>query len=228
MDKRRLDSLCQRGEEAENLLKEGHVREALSAFRNIASDLEQHGDFDSFLAAKVTLALLRCHVKLGDFKSAYQIWNSNLEESLYGLGVYSLESAQTTLKDMIAYDMICAFLHTIGDSDKKTAAAAVNQYLSRVCEQAFEDGDRVAMKTALSNWKQHLRKIFDGSIPHRIAEPLILHERIFGESVRPESIDFPAGSGWERPSDFLEISRLAEMRSERRRQAEEEAKKRAG
>lgn len=228
MNMRRLKELCDRGEKAEELLQGGHTREALKALTEIAEDLEKHGDFDSFIAAKVTLALLRCHVKLGNFKAAYEIWNSNLEDSLYGLGIYSLESAQTTLRDMIAYDMICAFLHTIGDSDKKTAAAAVNQYMSRVCEQAFEDGDRAVMRTALNNWKQHLRQIFGASIPHRIAEPLIMHERSFGESVPMEPFEFPAGSGWQRPNDFLEISRIADIRSRRQLEAEEKAKKRAG
>ena len=221
MEKRRLEELCARGEKAEELIREGRVREAFAEFKALGQDLEKKGDFDSYFAAKVTLAELRCLVKLGDFKNAYQIWNSSLEDSLHGIGIYALESAQTTLKDMVAYDMICAFLHTLGDADKKTAGAAVNQYLSRVCEHAIEDGDRLLMKNALSNWKQHLRAIFSGSIPHRIAEPLILHEKSFGESVRPLSLEFPAGSGWERPTDFLEMSRLADIRSSR-------GKKRAG
>lgn len=213
MDKKRLDHLCHRGEKAETLLAEGNAREALKNFRELISDLESKGDFDSYFAAKSTLGLMRCLVKLGEFKEAYKIWNSSLEESLFGIGIYSLESAQTTLQDMLSYDMICAFLHTLGETDKKTAAAAVNQYLSRVCEQAFDDGNRTVMKMALSNWKQHLRSIFGGTIPHRIAEPLIQNERKFGEPVRPQPLDFPAGSGWERPSDFLEISKFTNMRS---------------
>jgi len=123
--------------------------------------------------------------------------------------------------------MLCAFLHTLGDTDKKTAAAAVNQYMSRVCEQAYEDGDRATMKAALNNWKQHLRQIFGVSIPHRIAEPLIMHERAFGEPVRTEPLTFPAGSGWQRPNDFLEISRIADLRNQRRLQPAEKTKKRA-
>jgi len=228
MTMRRLTELCDRGEQAEALLNEGRARDAMKALTEIAEDLEKHGDYDSFIAAKVTLALLRCHIKLGNFKEAYDIWNSDLETSLFGLGIYALESAQTTLKDMIAYDMICAFLHTLGDSDKKTAAAAVNQYMSRVCEQAYEDGDRATMKTAINNWKQHLRQIFGTSIPHRIAEPLIIHERSYGENVRTEPLEFPAGSGWQRPNDFLEISRIANLRNRRRLEEEEKAKKRAG
>jgi hypothetical protein len=212
MDLKRHQELCQRGEHAEQLLNDGHVREALKAFDEISADLEKKGDFDSFFAAKITLGQLRCQVKLGNFKAAYQIWNASVEDSLNGIGIYALENAQTTLADMIAYDMICAFLHTLGENDKRTVAAAVNQYLSRVCEQAYEDGNRMVMKAALSNWKQHLRSLFGVTIPHRIAEPLIQYERTLGESVRPQALEFPAGSGWERPSDFLEMSRFVEIR----------------
>jgi hypothetical protein len=213
MNSKRHHELCQRGEQAEKFLTSGQPREALSVFEAIVTELEEKGDFDSFFAAKVTLGQLRCHIKLGSFKAAYQIWNASVEDSLNGIGIYALENAQTTLADMLSYDMICAFLHTLGENDKRTAAAAVNQYLSRVCEQAYEDGNRAIMKTAISNWKQHLRTLFGVTIPHRIAEPLIQYERSLGESVKPQPLDFPAGSGWERPSDFLEMSRFVEIRA---------------
>jgi hypothetical protein len=157
--------------------------------------------------------VLRCQVKLGDFKAAYQVWNAELEESIYGIGIYALESAQTTIHDMIAYDMICAFLHSLAETDSKEAGSAINQYLSRVCEQAIEDGDRATMRLAVSNWKQHLKNVFGGSIPHTFAAPLIHFEKEVGEIVAPAPVDFPAPRGWDKPSDFREMSRVAEMRA---------------
>jgi hypothetical protein len=213
MDQKRLAQICERGEKADQLLTEGRTRDALKAFTEIVKDLEKKGDYDSYLAAKVTLSLLRCHIKLGDFKRAYAVWNANLEESLQGIGIYSLESAQTTVPDMITYDMLCAFLHTLGDSEKAANASAVNQYLSRVCEHALEHGDRSIMRTALSNWKQHLRDIFGATVPGEYAKPLIKFEKLLGDVVRPQAIDFPKTSAWEKPRDFLEMSRLSNDKS---------------
>jgi hypothetical protein len=216
MDKKRFEDLCSQGEKADKHLKEGRTTEALKAFAGLCQDLEKKGDYDSFLAAKVTLGLLRCYVKLGDFKTAYTIWNASLEESLHGIGIYALESAQTTVKDMLSYDMICAFLHTLADSPKGEAASAVNQYLSRVCEQTTEEGDRSTMKMAVSNWKHHLREIYGASIPLELAKPLIHFEKTIGETVKPQPIDFPTGAPWEKPKDFLEMSRFTEIKNIKR------------
>lgn len=216
MSRNRIEELCGQGEKADRLLKEGRTRDALKAFEKLSKDLEHEGDFDSYIAAKVTLGLLHCYVKLGEFKNAYAIWNANMEKSLHGIGIYALESAQTTVKDMLAYDMLCAFLHTLSASDKGESATAVNTYLSRVCEQALEDGDRATMRLALSNWKQHLREIFGASLPLEFAKPLITFEKTLGEAVKPQSIDFPHGSNWQKPRDFLEMSRFAEIKGVKR------------
>ena len=67
MESKRLKQLCQRGIHAEGLIESGQTRKALEEFIALAHDLETKGDFDSFVAAKVTLGKLRCHIKLGDF-----------------------------------------------------------------------------------------------------------------------------------------------------------------
>ncbi len=216
MDKKRLEDLLSRGQKAEKLLKEGHARESLKAFSELCADLEKSGDFDSYMAAKVTLGILRAHVKLGDFKGAFGVWNAHLEDSLHGIGIYALESAQTTVQDMVAYDMLCAFLHTLADSEKSFAGSAVSQYLSRVCEQALEEGDRSIMRLAISNWKQHYREIFGASTPLEFVKPLVHFEKELGEAVKPLPIDFPWGSPWEKPNDFLEMSRFAEIKKVKR------------
>jgi hypothetical protein len=216
MDKKRFDELCSQGEKADKHLLAGETVEAQKAFAALSHNLEKKGDYDSFLAAKVTLGLLRCYVKLGDFKNAYSVWNANLEESLHGVGIYALESAQTTIKDMLCYDMLCAFLHTLADSPKAEAASAVNQYLSRVSEHTIEQGDKKTLKMVVSNWKHHLREIFGASIPLDVAKPLIHFEKLLGEIVKPQPIDFPVGSEWEKPRDFLEMSRLAEIKGVKR------------
>lgn len=212
VDKKMFEEICRAGEAADAKLLNGQAREALRLLNDLGSRLETTGAADSYLAARYTLSVLRCHLKLGDFKTAFAVWNANIEDNLYGIGIYALESAQTTVRDMIAYDMICAFLHTLADHEKPAAGSAINQYLSRVCEYATEQGDRATMKLALNNWKQHLRDVFGGTLPLKFAEPLIAFEKAFGESVKPAPIDFPAPTTWQKPADFREMSRVAELR----------------
>lgn len=216
--------ICAKGEKANSLIREGRHRDALEALSEIRQDLEKQGQFDSYITGKVTLGLLRCHIKLGNFKTAFEIWNADLESSLHGVGIYALESAQTTVQDMLTYDMICAFLHTLSDSEKPAAATAVNQYLSRVCEHAAENGDRAIMRMALSNWKQHLREIYGSAIPHSSAKSLIRYEQDFGEIVKPDTISFPDPTSWERPMDFLEMSSFIDTKTLKKRRSGKKSK----
>jgi hypothetical protein len=211
MDNARLNEFCKLGDQADQLLVQGRARESLKIQLQILREVETKGDLDSYLLAKVTLGVLRSYVKLGDFKNAFQVWNSTLDDGLYGIGIYALESAQTTVHDLIIYDMLCGFLHTLAESEHEEAAQAVNQYMSRVCEHALEQGDRSIFRQAINNWKQHLRSVFQTSIPHEFAQDLIRYERQLGETVKLEAIDFPSPSGWSRPDDFREMSRVVQI-----------------
>jgi len=208
-----LEKYCRLGERADTHLRQGKPREALKLYHEIIAGLEADGEVDSYLLAKVTLGVLRCHVKLADYKAAFSVWNASLDDGLFGIGIYSLENAQTTVPDMITYDMMCAFLHTLAAADKNESASAVNQYCSRVCEYAIEESDRKLLSLALSNWKQHLREIFSMSIPHQFAVPLIKFERQLAAAVPSQPIDFPYPTAWEKPADFQEMSRVIQMKA---------------
>jgi hypothetical protein len=208
-----LEKYCRLGERADTHLRQGKPREALKLYHEIVNALEIDGEVDSYLLAKVTLGVLRCHVKLADYKTAFTVWNAGLDDGLFGIGIYSLENAQTTVEDMITYDMICAFLHTLAAADKNESAAAVNQYCSRVCEYAIEESDRKLLNLAVSNWKQHLREIFATSLPHQFAVPLIKFERELATAVVPQAIDFPYPTPWEKPVDFQEMSRVIQLKN---------------
>jgi tetratricopeptide (TPR) repeat protein len=208
-----LERFCKAGAQADHALAQGSYRDALAAYKMILSDIEKTGQLDSYLLAKVTLGSLRCHIKLGEFQKAIEIWNAHMDESLYGIGIYALENAQTKIEDLIVYDMLCAFLHSMVDGDKHQTAKAVNLYLSRVCEHAEEIGERALMVQALANWKSHLKEIYGGSIPHESAQELIRFEQAFGETVKPRPIDFPLPSSWERPNSFRETSTVVSKRA---------------
>ncbi len=213
MQLRNLEKYCRLGERADTHLRQGKTRDALRLYHEIVNGLEADGEVDSYLLAKVTLGVLRSYAKLADYKSAFAVWNAGLDDGLFGIGIYSLENAQTTVEDMITYDMICAFLHTLAAADKHESAAAVNQYCSRVCEYAIEESDRKLLSLAVSNWKQHLREIFATSLPHQFAVPLIKFEREIATAVAPQAIDFPYPTPWEKPADFQEMSRVIQLKN---------------
>lgn len=212
-----LEMFCELGAKADLAVAENRFRDALPLYRKVIAAVEKSGHLDSYLLAKVTLGTLRCHVKLAEFQDAISIWNAEIdgpaEESVYGIGIYALENAQTKIEDLLVYDMICAFLHTVVESEREPAAKAVNLYMSRVCEHAADNGERALMIQVLANWKAHLREIFGGSIPHGAATTLIRFEKAFGETVKPRSIDFPLPAPWERPSHFRETSTIISRRA---------------
>ncbi len=212
MNSQGLEQYCRDGERADTYLRQGRAIDALKIYSDVVKRIENEGEMDSYLLAKVTLGVLRCQIKLNDYKSAFSVWNATLDDGIFGIGIYALESAQTTVQDMITYDMLCAFLHTLADADKKEASSAVNQYMSRVCEHALDEGDRKLLVQGLSNWKQHLREIWGNSIPHQFAVPLIRFEKEIGTPVVPQPIDFPWPTAWEKPSDFREMSRVVQLK----------------
>lgn len=209
MNETLFQKFCKVGQEADALFNQGRYHEAHTGYVRLLKEIETSRLVDSYLLSKITLGLLMTHIKLGEYPKAFAIWNANLEDSLFGVGIYGLEHAQTSVHDMMCYDFVCAFLHSLSAGDKKDSAKAVNQYMSRICEHLLEDGDKKSLRLAISNWKQHLKEIFGSSLPHAAATPLIEFERrLGGDSVPLQGIGFPTPSVWEKPEGFREVSRL--------------------
>ncbi len=204
-----FSQFCRKGEKADALYNGGHFTEAHDAYAKLLLELENSRVFDSYLLSRITLGLLLTHIRSGKLQPAFSIWNANMEESLFGIGIYALEHAQTSIQEMLLYDFVCACLHSFSGGNKDGAASAVNQYMSRICEHLREQQDTQTLRLAVNNWKTHLKEIFGNSIPHRFAEQLITAEReIKGEPLRPQAIGFPALSAWEKPEGFREMSHL--------------------
>ncbi len=206
-----VEKLCDVGNEANKLFASGFYKEAEKKFLEIMTTLERSKKMDSYIVSKSVLGLLVTAVKSQSFERATNIWVNHSAESFFAVGISGLENAQTSVHDMLVYDFICAYLHTLTAAKPQHAAKAVNLYLSRICEHALEMKDQGLMKMALSNWKQHLREIFDSSLPHGIATELIKFERKFGKVVPLATIDFPKLSSWQKPDDFREMSRFIDM-----------------
>lgn len=203
--------ICTEGQKADHLYQEGRYREAQRCYLDLIGKIEETDQVDSYLVSKITLGLMLTHIKSGDFARAFSIWNSHIDSSLFGIGIYGLENAQTNIEDMICYDFICAYLHSVSDAPKYEAGAAVNVYMSRVCEHGFETKNTELVRKAINNWKQHLNEIFQGTIPHKLAMTLVENEKRFGSAVTPSGIQFPNPDTWIRPENFREVSRVVKF-----------------
>lgn len=215
MTHRQQTDLCTRGNQADVLYKEGRYREALNAYGRLIKEMEKSGTVDSYLVAKATLAILLTQIRLGQLQEAVSVWTAQMEDSLFGIGIYGIEHAQTTVHDLICYDFVCAYLHTVTASDKDEAAGAVNQYMSRICEFLVEQDDKQMLRLALSNWKQHLNEIYGSRPPLAAVQSLIDLERaLFASPVPLQAIGFPLPADWEKPQGFEELSRVREYTNE--------------
>ena len=206
-----LEKFCLTGNDGNKLFMSGFYKDADKKFSEILTSLEKEKKVDSYLISKSILGLLISAIKSQNFSKALEIWVNHSEDSIYAVGIYGLENAQTSVQDMFLYDFLCAYLHSISHAKPKNSAHAINLYMSRVCAHAAEANDKKMMRLALSNWKQHLREVFPESIPHELASPLIKFEKKFGEAVTLMAIDFPRLSDWKKPDDFREMSRFIEV-----------------
>lgn len=200
---------CRDGERADALAAQGRHADAQASYLALLSELEEKGEIDGYLAAKACVGLLASLCKSGAREAAFGAWNASLEDSSLGLGVYALENAQAGVEDLVRYDMVCAYLHSISAAPTGQAAEAINQYLSRVAEYALDSGDRGLLRLTVSNWKAHLKEAFGSAIPHARAEALIAYERKLGEPARPQPIDFLASTAWAKPEGLRELSRVS-------------------
>jgi hypothetical protein len=204
--------ICNEGQKADHLYEEGRYREAQKAYLALVGKIEETDHVDSYLVSKITLGLMLTHIKSGDLQRAFSIWNSHIDSSLFGIGIYGLENAQTNIEDMICYDFLCAYLHSISDAPKYECASAINTYMSRVCEYGFEQKDSEMLKGAINNWKLHLNEVFKGTIPHAYALPLIEAEKRFGHAVTLSGLFLPRPATWSRPENFREVSRVIKFK----------------
>ena len=196
MTQTEIERFCEDGELADQLAAAGRFEDAKLAYRRLLERLERGGAIDPYLAARVALGLICCLCASGEREAAFRAWNSAIEDSLIGVGVHALENAQARLNDMIRYDLACAYLHSISAASRERAAAAANQYLSRVAEHAIDGADRGLLRIAIGDWKTCLQHIFGGALPHDQARELIRFERELGEMVPATSPTFPAAGPW--------------------------------
>ena len=193
-----FDQLCSLGNQADNLLATQQYDRAKTAYIDIIKRSNAAGELDSFILAKVTLGYLLTLVKSGDYVTAHQVWTFEPEENILGQGVQFLETAQTSVHDLMIYFLISAHLYAHG-TDREAALEGVNDQMKRVARYALDEAPGL-MPILIANWRCHLEEIYEtpfNALPQEAAAELgqVLDQTgvVFG----PSGISFPNPSLWE-------------------------------
>ena len=195
-----FDQLCALGNQADNLLATQQFDRASSAYIDILTRSDEAGVLDSFILAKVTLGYLLSLVQRGDIAKAHQAWTFKPEEHLLGHGVLFLETAQTSVHDLMIYSLVSAHLHAHG-TDAEAALEGVNTQMRRVARYALSEAPGL-LPTVIGNWRKHLEEIFERPfqlVPLDAQKELQELEAKAGKLTVPVSIrvSFPQPSLWQ-------------------------------
>lgn len=176
-----FDQLCALGNQADNLLATQQFDRASSAYIDILTRSDEAGVLDSFILAKVTLGYLLSLVQSDDIANAHHAWTFKPDEHLLGHGVLFLETAQTSVHDLMVYSLVSAHLHAHG-TDAEAALEGVNTQMRRVARYALSEAPGL-VPIVIGNWRKHLEEIFE--------RPLLL----VPESARQELQTFVSKAG---------------------------------
>ena len=150
-----FDELCSAGNEADALLDRGQYREALDAYAAIIQRSQTANLLDSFVLAKVTLSILLTRVRAGDPQGAHGLWTAP-PETLIGQGVHFIETAQTSVEDLMLYGLISAHLHSMG-VDREAALSGLENSIQRVARYARDEAPHL-LPTVIGNWRAKSRE----------------------------------------------------------------------
>ncbi len=190
-----LADWCAAGEKADAAYAAGKFREASLAYQATFDWMLATRKVDLFVAGKVVLGLLLCHLKLGETQQAFTLWTAPKDSPLW-FGIQGLEQGQVSARDAIVYKMIEGFLHSLSLGDKQQAANAVNKIMSTVSDYSFEH-EPDWLPQVLSNWHRHLAEVYEnGSPPEAVAAGLQRAVKRSGHELPLCAIDFPQPARW--------------------------------
>jgi hypothetical protein len=128
---------------------------------------------------------------------AHQVWTQRIgDRTTFGLGVWGLENAKVSGHDLAIYCLISAHLHSLA-IDRAAAVRGMNDCMDRVASYAREV-DTSLVPIVLSNWRIHLREIFESELAGVPAEAKQAMTRFSeGVSLAPQRpLTFPRPSPW--------------------------------
>lgn len=186
---------CAMGEKAAAAYAAGKFQEASLAYQATFDRMLSTRKVDLFVAGKVVLGLLLCHLKLGETQQAFTLWTATKDSPLW-FGIQGLEQGQVSARDAIVYKMIEGFLHSLSLGDKQQAANAVNKIMSTVSDYSFEH-EPGWLPQVLSNWHRYLAEVYEnGSPPEPVAAALQRAVKRSGRELPLCAIDFPQPARW--------------------------------
>ena len=207
MQMKTYDELYAEGDAADALFRQGNFEAAEAAYHALLQGAKQAKRVDSFIAAKATLSVLRMYVEMGNHKMALTIWKAP-PGSVFGQGNVFLANGQTSLNDMMIYNLIVGYLYSLGldtaqEIDRTETLNEMNGYLSLVGRYATQEAPNF-IPIVIGNWRIHLEEIFKKpfeEVPPSAKVLLNQLEQASGTIEPPTTLSFPELSHWKRDWD---------------------------
>lgn len=171
---------CARGEAADALLAAGRPADAAAAYRALIADAFATKHPDLVIVGKSVLGLLMSLIFDNKLAEAHAVWID--EEGQTRLGILALEGGQTSTHDLIAYNLVQAYLYSLAASDRASAEQAVNTLMTRCVAYALER-DRQLVPRMVNNWRRHVRELYDDAPPPNALRGVEDAENRWGQQV---------------------------------------------
>jgi len=191
-----FEDYCIQGDRADDLYKKKDFDKAEKEYHAMLKTMHGSGEIDSYIVSKITLGLLLTYIKKGEYDKAFEIWNSDPESNIFGIGVMGLgETFQVSMNDSMVYYFVYTFLYTLLDEEPSERADRIAEIMIMIINYA-KDNDENILPQAISNWKQFLTSVFDVFIPQQYTDQITEIETELGATYPLIDIDFPNPSEW--------------------------------
>ena len=192
----KLDEYCRQGEKADSLYINGKFDKAEKEYHSLLKEMHGSGTIDTFVVSKITLGLLLTYIKKEEFSKAFEIWTSDPEKNIFGIGIMGLgETFQVALHDTMVYYAACAYMYTLIEDEPKNIAEEIAALMESIISYAREKEPEM-LPQIISNWKSHLRDIFNIFIPTEYTKPISAIEKEQGVIYPLIDIDLPVPAKW--------------------------------
>ena len=183
------------GAKADRYLARGQNHLARAEVLQLAQKLLASGKVPAPWAAKASLTHLLADLADRDQTSGQKVWLGQSENKILRLGIDFMEAGQTSLHDLLIYQQISAYFHSL-NPDISSAKTGVNGLMSKVCEECAKSAPALS-RIALCNWYLYLKEIYEAEPP---PEALVEWKKAVESSglrVKPKVISFPNPDSWE-------------------------------
>ncbi len=188
--------LAEEGTKADDILFSEETKKAIECYGEIVREMKTTGCIDSYIMAKVTLGTLIALIKQDAMHHCFDIWNSEVGESYYGIGIYALENGQASNDDIISFQLVRAYLHSRAVHSESDCKETVDAILEP-CFKYAQSKKPSLMPLLLGNWFGIYINIKGEYLPSSWVDPIMdraKQNKI--ENIETLGINFPHLDNW--------------------------------